>query len=200
MRINGIVGYTFTALLYFLAWWNPDFGNGQNMIRWVAFEKLCLAEFLTCHAVTLLGGFAMAAEFPVDKSENYSAIFWLLVAVYALFGAGAYLFHRDHAALLGFYLMIAIRGLGLLSLRTPDEDVMRAEVVKNFAMFVPMMALIFAILSSDPMGPGSWQGRFLRGQFGLLQKIWYGRPLLIVTGYYLFWAFIEWKWPLRMSL
>ena len=196
MRIESAIGYTFTAFLYLLAWWNPSIGPGEGLVRWVSFEKFCLAEFLTCHATTLLGGFAMAAT--ESPEENWSVIFWILLGVYVLFGAGAFLFHQDRSALIGFYLMLAIRGLQLLSMRNQDLDIMRAQVVKNFAMTVPMMFLVGAISMSDD-GLASWQDRFVQGHSTLSSKILSGLPLFFVAAYYLLWAVVEWKWPLRIK-
>jgi hypothetical protein len=197
MRITSVLGYAFTAFLYLLAWWNPSIGAGEGLVRWVAFEKLCLAEFLTCHAVTLLGAFALATELePGD--ENFRRIFWILVGFYFLLGGAAYFFHRDNQALVGFYLVLAIRGLQFLSLRLPDPDVMRAQVVKNFAMIVPMFFLVGArSLSDDGLTP--WQRAFMQGHSTFGQKIVRGLPLLVVAAYYLLWAVMEWKWPARIA-
>lgn len=197
MRIITVLGYTFSVFLYLMAWWNPAIGAGEGLVRWVAFEKLCLAEFLTCHATTLLGGFALAAELESNE-EHFGLVFWILVGCYFLLGSLAYFFHRDSQALIGFYLILAIRGSQFLSLSNPDPDVMRAQVVKNFAMTVPMMFLVGAIsMSDDVLGP--WQNRFMQGHSTFVQKIVNGRPLLFVAAYYLLWAFVEWKWPLRMA-
>lgn len=197
MRIITVLGYTFSAFLYLMAWWNPAIGAGEGLVRWVAFEKLCLTEFLTVHATTLLGAIALAAQ--LEKSEEtFALIFWICVGFYFVLGGGAYLFHQDRGALLGFYLMLAIRGSQLLSLQTPDPDVMRAQVIKNFAMIVPLFFLVGFISISDDLF-SSWQSTFIQGHLSFVQKIVKGRDLLVVTAYYLLWAFVEWKWPLRIA-
>ena len=195
MRITAVLGYIVAAFMYLRVWWNPSLGEG--LVGWVAFEKLCLTEFLTCHAITLLGAFAMAAE--MDPSDqNFKLIFWMIAGFYLVLGGGAYFFHQDTQALMAFYLMLALRASQFLNLRNPDIDVMRAQVVKNFAMFVPMMLLVVAIVLSDDVG-NAWQIRFLRSHSTLVQKIWNGKPLLFVTAYYLLWAVVEWKWPASMA-
>jgi hypothetical protein len=190
MRITPVLGYGFSALLYFMAWWNPAVGPGERLIRWVAFERLCLAEFLTIHATTLLGATALAAQ--LDRNEEgFAKIFWVMVAFYVVLGGGAYFFHQDHRTLVGFYVVLVTRGSRFLWLQTLDADVMRAEVVKNFAMIVPLFILVgFISITDDLLNP--WQNAFLRGESK-------GSPLLVVTGYYLLWALVEWKWPLRMA-
>jgi hypothetical protein len=200
MRVHAFYstfGYVVTALLYFAAWLNPQFGTGERLIGWVAFNKLCLTEFLSCHAVTLLAGTAMVMHME-GGSEELTRIFWGLFIFYFILGTFAYLFHRDHGALIGFYAILVTRGLGVLSLQTADEDMMRAEVLKNVLMFFPMMILI-AVLSFGQGFGASWQEIFIRGRLGFVEKISQGRNLLFVTAYYLLWAFVTWKWPLRIA-
>ena len=102
------LGYGITALLYFGAWLNPGFGAGEKLIGWVSFEKLCLTEFLSCHAITLLAGTAMAMQ--ERGSKEMAQIYWGLIIFYFVMGTAAFLFHRDHRALLGFYVILVTRG------------------------------------------------------------------------------------------
>ncbi len=198
MRINAsifsIFGYVGTALVYFLAWVNPKIGTGERLIGWLTFNKFCLTEFLSCHAITLLAGTALAAQME-GGSKEFMRIFWGLLVFYFVMGTFAYLFHRDHGALIGFYAILVTRGLGILSLQTADQDMMRAEVLKNMVMFAPMMLLIAALAFSD----GSWREAFVQGRLGFVQKIVQGRALLYVAAYYVLWAFMAWKWPLRIA-
>ncbi len=198
MRINAsiytIFGYVVTALVYFLAWVNPKIGTGERLIGWVTFNKFCLTEFLSCHAITLLAGTALAAQME-GGSKEFMRIFWGLLAFYFIMGTFAYLFHRDHGALIGFYAILVTRGLGVLSLQTADQDMMRAEVLKNLVMFAPMMLLIAALAFGD----GSWREAFIQGRLGFVQKIVQGRALLYVAAYYFLWAFMAWKWPIRIA-
>ena len=193
-------GYVVTALLYFAAWSYPRFGVNEKLMGWVAFDKLCLMEFLSCHAITLLAGTSLAMQME-GGSKEFTRIFWGLVIFYFILGTSTYLFHRDHAALIGFYAILVTRGLGILSLQTADEDMLRAELLKNFLMFVPMMILVGAISFSDGFGGvgTSWQETFIQGRPGLVEKIIQGRNLLFVVAYYLMWAFVAWKWPLRIA-
>ena len=191
------LGYIIAALLYFSAWLNPRFGVGEKLIGWVSFEKLCLTEFLSCHAITLLAGTAMAMQ--ERGSKEMAQIYWGLIAFYFVMGTAAFLFHRDHRALLGFYVILVTRGLGALSLRTVDLDMMRAEVLKNFVMFFPMMLLIAAIAFGEGGIRSSSQEAFIQGRLGFFDKISQGRNLLFVAAYYLLWAFVAWKWPLRIA-
>src|SRR5205809_5705105 len=101
MRITIVLGYLFSAFLYFRAWWNPYVAPGKGLVQWTTFEKLCLSEFLTVHATTMLGGFALGAKVG-DTDEHYDVIFWFLFAVYVAFGASLYLYHRNIQVLLGF--------------------------------------------------------------------------------------------------
>jgi len=201
MRLNAatysVFGYIATALLYFAAWLNPRFGAGERLIGWVTFEKLCLTEFLSCHAITLLAGTALAMHME-GSSKEFARIFWGLIIFYFIMGTAAYLFHRDHRALIGFYAILATRGLGILSLQTADEDMMRAEVLKNLLMFFPMMILIGAISFGDGSGT-SWRETFIQGRLGFVEKLTQGRNLLFVAAYYILWAFLAWKWPLRIA-
>ncbi len=180
MRINAsifsIFGYVGTALVYFLAWVNPKIGTGERLIGWLTFNKFCLTEFLSCHAITLLAGTALAAQME-GGSKEFMRIFWGLLVFYFVMGTFAYLFHRDHGALIGFYAILVTRGLGILSLQTADQDMMRAEVLKNMVMFAPMMLLIAALAFSD----GSWREAFVQGRLGFVQKIVQGRALLYVA-------------------
>jgi len=45
----------------------------------------------------------------------------------------------------------------------------------------------------DPIVP------FIQGRLGFVEKIIQGRNLLFVTAYYILWAFVAWKWPLRIA-
>ena len=201
MRLNPALhsafGYVATALLYFAAWLNPRFGTGEKLIGWVSFNKLCLMEFLSCHAITLLAGTAMVMHME-GGSKELSRIYWGLIIFYFILGTSTYLFHRDHGALIGFYAILVTRGLGILSLQTADEDMMRAEVLKNMLMFFPMMILV-AVLSFGQGFGTSWQETFIQGRLGFVEKIIQGRNLLFVTAYYILWAFVAWKWPLRIA-
>ena len=200
MRLNALYsafGYVGTALLYFAAWLNPQFGTGEKLIGWVAFDKLCLMEFLSCHAITLLAGTAMVMHME-GGSEELTRIFWGLIIFYFILGTSTYLFHRDHGALIGFYAILVTRGLGILSLQTADEDMMRAEVLKNVFMFFPMMILVGVLSFGQGFG-ASWQETFIQGRLGFVEKIIQGRNLLFVAAYYMLWAFVAWKWPLRIA-
>ena len=200
MRLNALYsafGYVGTALLYFAAWLNPQFGTGEKLIGWVAFDKLCLMEFLSCHAITLLAGTAMVMHME-GGSEELTRIFWGLIIFYFILGTSTYLFHRDHGALIGFYAILVTRGLGILSLQTADEDMMRAEVLKNVLMFFPMMRLVGVLSFGQGFG-ASWQETFIQGRLGFVEKIIQGRNLLFVAAYYMLWAFVAWKWPLRIA-
>jgi hypothetical protein len=191
-------GYVVTALLFFAAWLFPRFGPGEKLIAWVSFEKLCLMEFLSCHAITLLAGAALVTQTEGD-SEDLKHMFWGLIGFYFILGTATYFFHRDHSALIGFYAILVTRGFVMLSLQTADADMMRAELLKNLVMFVPMMFLVAAISIGDgAMGP-SWRETFVADSLGLIQKISKGWPLLLVTAYYLLWALVGWKWPLRIA-
>ena len=180
-----------------MAWLNPRFGTGEKLIAWVSFNKLCLMEFLSVHAITLLAGTAMVMHME-GGSKELSRIYWGLIGFYFILGTSTYLFHRDHGALIGFYAILVTRGLGILSLQTADEDMMRAEVLKNMLMFFPMMILI-AVLSFGQGFGTSWQETFIQGRLGFVEKIIQGRNLLFVTAYYILWAFVAWKWPLRIA-
>lgn len=151
MRFNAAThaafGYVVTALLYLAAWVNPRLGTGEKLIGWLTFEKFCLMEFLSCHAITLLAGTALAMEME-GGSKEFARIFWGLIALYFVLGTATYLFHRDHGALFGFYAILVTRGISVLSLQAADEDMLRAVVLKNLLMFVPMMLLIGAISSA----------------------------------------------------
>lgn len=195
MKAIVVGGYALTAAFYALTWWNPSGGLRNDLLQWVSFSQLCLAEFLSVHAATLLGALVLVRH--SDSSEPLDVIFWAVAAFYALMAAGAYLMHRSHRALVSFYLLIAIRATQFFSLGAPDPDVMRAEVVKNFMMSVPMMILVGVIAMSDDMLT-PWQQKFLKSAT-LWQRIWRGRPLLFVAAYYLLWAYVELKWPDRIS-
>jgi hypothetical protein len=192
-----VFGYVVTALLYFAAWLNPRFGSGERLIGWVTFNKFCLTEFLSCHAITLLAGTALAVQIE-GGSKEFMRIFWGLLAFYFIMGSFAYLLHRDHGALIGFYAILVTRGLGILSLQTADEDMLRAEVLKNLLMFAPMMLLIAAVSFGDGSGT-SWRETFIQGRHSFAEKIVQGRSLLYVAAYYILWALVAWKWPLRIA-
>jgi hypothetical protein len=193
MRNSTVIGYLISAALYFRAWWSPNQGSSQKLITWVTFDKLGLAEFLSCHASTLLAAVAMSTQMEATD-PSLQRVFWALIAFYAALGSGAYLFHRDHEVLLGFYLMLAIRALQLISIQHADVDAMRAQVLKNFVMTAPMMLLVAGIAMSDDVFT-----TFLRNQSSVSQKLVAGRSLLFVVAYYLLWALVEWKWPLRIA-
>jgi len=188
-----IVGYLISAVLYLRTWWNPNLGSGRKLIKWVALEKLGLAEFLSCHAATLLGAVAMTTQME-ETDSSLQRIFWALIGLYVVLGTGAYLFHRDHRVLMGFYLTLAIRAMQLIAMRYDNVDAMRAQVLKNFVMTAAMMLLVAGIAFSDNV-----LDTFPGDQSNLWQKIVRGRPLLFVVVYYLLWALIEWKWPLRIA-
>ena len=194
---NSAFGYVVTAMLYFVAWLNPRFGTGEKLIGWVAFDKLCLMEFLSCHAITLLAATALAMQME-GGSKDFTRMFWGLVIFYFILGTSTYLFHRDHGALIGFYAILVTRGLGILSLQTADEDMLRAELLKNFLMFFPMMILVGALSFGDDFGT-SWREKFVHDRLDFVEKITQGRNLLFVVAYYLLWAFVAWKWPLRIA-
>jgi hypothetical protein len=193
MRNGAVIGYLISAALYFRTWWNPYLGSGQRLITWVTFDRLGLAEFLSCHASTLLAAVALSTQMEATD-PSLQRVFWGLIALYAVLGSGAYLFYRDHEVLLGFYLMLAIRALQLISIRHADVDAMRAQVLKNFAMTAAMMLLVAGIAMSDGV-----LTTFLRNQSSVWRKLVAGRPLLFVVAYYLLWALVEWKWPLRIA-
>jgi len=196
MRQIIAAGYAFTALLYLAAWWNPSGEARQGLVQWVSFTKLCLAEFLSLHAATLLGALVLANVLG-DTDQELGPIFWAMLGFYALLAVGGYLFHRSHRALIGFYMLIVLRGAEFFSVGAPEPDVMRATVVKNFMMSVPMMFLVAGISMSDDMLT-PWQESFARAQT-IGQRLWRGRPLLFVVAYYLLWALVELKFPERMT-
>jgi hypothetical protein len=70
--------------------------------------------------------------------------------------------------------------------------------VATARMFFPMMILIAVISFGQGFGT-SWQETFIQGRFGFVEKIIQGRNLLFVTAYYILWAFVAWKWPLRIA-
>lgn len=84
-----------------------------------------------------------------------------------------------------------------MSLGSADPDVMRATVVKNFLMTVPVIALTGAISMSDD-GLRPWQEDFRKAST-LGRRLWKGKPLLYAAAYYLLWTFVEMKWPERMK-
>src|ERR1051325_1601261 len=196
MRNVIIAGYLASALLYLAAWVNPRGGIRRGLVDWVSFTKLALAEFLSLHAATLLSALVLATRLG-ESDQDLRLFFWAVFAFYALLAIGAYLFHRSHRALVGFYLLLVVRGADFLSLRSPEADVMRAEVVKNFMMSVPMMFLI-AIISMSDDGLTPWQEAFGNADT-LWRRIWRGRPLIAVAAYYALWAFVELKFPERLS-
>jgi hypothetical protein len=75
---------------------------------------------------------------------------------------------------------------------------MRAEVLKNVLMFFPMMILVGVLSFGQGFG-ASWQETFIKGRLGFFEKIIQGRNLLYVAAYYMVWAFVVWKWPLRIA-
>lgn len=196
LQLSAVVGYVVSAVLYFSAWVAPTWGASPGLVKWVAFDKICLAEFLSIHAATLLAAVSMARA-SGEEGANFPMLFWSLLAFYAAMAGGAYLFHRSFEILIGFYLMLAIRGWQFFSLGSADVDELRAVVVKNFVMTVPMFLLVGAIAMGDDLFT-PWQERFAKAS-SLWQRIVQGRALLVVTVYYLVWALVEWKWPLRMS-
>jgi hypothetical protein len=191
-----IIGYALSAALYLAAWWNPAFGAKNGLIQWVSFSRLALAEFLSLHAATLLGAIVLAGKLEPNSAE-LGPIFWVMLAAYGAFALMGYLFHRSHRALFALYLLLAIRCAQFLSVGSLEPDVMRAEVVKNFVMSAAMMLLVAGIAMGDD-GFTPWQDAFARTTtwWG---RVWKGRPLLFAAAYYALWAFVEWKWPERMS-
>ena len=189
-------GYALTAVLYLVTWWNPAGGLRNDLLQWVSFERLCLAEFLSVHAATLLGALVFAA-YDGSAGEHWDLIFWAVAAFYGLMAIGAYVMHRSHRALFSFYLLVVLRASQLVLYRHPEPDVMRAEVLKNFLMFVPMMILVAIVTMSDDFG-ATWQEKFLKST-SPRQRIARGRPLLFVAAYYLLWAYVGLKWPERIT-
>ena len=189
-------GYAVSAFLFLLAWWNPEFGLRNGLIQWVSFTKLALAEFLSLHAATMLGAIVLAGKIAPGQDE-IGPIFWVMLAAYVAFALGGYLFHRSHRALIALYLLLAIRCAQFLSAGSLEPDVMRAEVIKNFVMSGAMMLMVAGISMSDD-GFTPWQDAYARATT-LWGRIWKGRAMLIVVGYYALWAFVEYKWPERMS-
>ncbi len=187
------LGCLFTAALYFGAWLRPQSPSGRNLVKWVTIEKLGLTEFLSCHAITLLAGIALAMQSDGGK-ELGTSVWWGLIGLYFVLGSAAYLFHRSHRALFGFYSILATRSLTVMSFRSASEEVLKAALLKNFFMFFPTMLLIAAIVLRRP-DADTWQDEYIRGQFRLGEKISRGRGLLQVTALYLTWALVEWMWP-----
>lgn len=195
MRNYLVAGYVLSAFLYFLACLVPRLGAVEGLVDWVSFAKLALTEFLTLHAATLLGAVVFASASTPDD-PTFRTIFYAVAGFYVLMGAGAFLFHRSHKALVGFYILILVRLGEVLSLGGADVNVMRSTVVKNLTMSVPMMLLVAAISMSDD-GLTPWQESFRRsGTLG--RRLWRGKPLLITGAYYLLWACVELKWPESM--
>jgi len=193
-----VAGYVLSALLYASVWLNPSGGLRNDMLQWVSMPKLGLTEFLSVHAATLLGAVVLAGT--EDRAgDPFPTIFWALAAFYAALAVGAWMFHKSRRALVGFYLLLAIRSVQFFSLGAPDADVMRAEVLKNFLMSVPMMLLVAGIVMSDD-GLTPWQERFLREGATVWQRVKRGRALLFVTAYYLLWALTESKWPQAITV
>src|SRR4030095_11412589 len=96
-----VIGYVVSAVLYLAAWLSPASGAGPGLVKWVTFDKLCLAEFLSVHAATLLAAVTMARA-SGDEGANFPLIFWVLLLFYGLLAVGAYLFHRSGQVLAGF--------------------------------------------------------------------------------------------------
>jgi len=195
MKAFVVGGYALTAVFYLLTWWRPSGGLRNDLLQWVSFSRLCLAEFLSVHAATLLGAVVFVRL--SEKSEPFDAIFWVLAAFYGLLALGAYLMHRSHRALFSFYLLIAIRAAQFFTVDAADIDMIRAEVVKNFMMSVPMMILVAVITMSDDMLT-PWQEKFLKSET-LWQRIVRGRAILAAAAYFLLWSYVELKWPERLS-
>jgi hypothetical protein len=196
MRDYFVAGYALSAFLYFLAWLNPSLGVVEGLVDWVSFTRLPLTEFLTLHAATLLGAVVFASASSPDD-PTFKTIFYSIAGFYVLMGAGAFLFHRSHKALVGFYVLILVRFGEILSLGGAEVNVMRSTVVKNLMMSVPMMLLVAAIAMSDD-GLRPWQEDF-RMATTLTRRVWRGKPLLITSAYYLLWAYVEAKWPESMT-
>jgi len=196
MRNVIIAGYLASALLYLAAWANPRGDIRSGLVDWVSFTKLALAEFLSLHAATLLSALVLATRVG-QSDQDLRLVFWALFAFYALLAIGAYLFHRSHRALVGFYLLLIVRGANFLSLRSPEADVMRSEVCKNLMMSAAMMLLI-AVISMADDGLTPWQQAFANADT-LWRRIWRGRPLIAVAVYYALWAFVELKFPERLA-
>jgi hypothetical protein len=196
LQASAVVGYVVSAGLYLCAWVNPASGAGPGLIKWVAFDKICLAEFLSIHAATLLAAVTMARA-SGEEGANFPMIFWVLLLFYGMMAGGTYLFHRSSQVLAGFYLMLALRGVQFFSLGNADVDELRAVVLKNFVMTAPMFLLVAGIAFGDDLFT-SWQERFQRAT-SVWQRVVHGRPLLFVTAYYLVWAYVEMKWPQRIG-
>ena len=196
MREIAAAGYLITAAIYFYTWLRPVGGEKNEMLQWVSFGKLGPSEFVSLHAATLLGAVVLGRADDA-RGDDLGWLFWGMAAMYALFGVGAYLFHRSHRALIGFYVLLLIRG-GQFFMISPDSvDEMRATVLKNFLMTVPFMLLVAGISMADDMLT-PWQEGFLRAT-SLRERLWRGRALLFTVAYYLLWAVAEWKWPERIS-
>ena len=153
--------------------------------------------------MTLLAGTAMATKMSGGSAE-YAQVFWGLIVFYALMAGAAFLMHRSHMALLGFYMTLAARAFSVASLHSPDEDMMRAEVLKNMTMFPAMMLLIAGIAFTErpeevPGDQGLLQQDSGGGFSGLLRKIRSGRTILFVVSYYLLWVVVTWTWPFRVE-
>jgi hypothetical protein len=196
LQVSAVVGYVVSAGLYLAAWVSPASGASPGLVKWVAADKLCLAEFLSIHAATLLAAVTLVRA-SGDEGASFPMIFWWLLVFYAVLAGGAYLFHRSGQVLVGFYLMLVIRGVQFLSLGRADVDELRAVVLKNFLMSVPMLLLVAAIAMGDDIR-APWQEAFQRAT-SVWQRVARGRPLLFVTAYYLLWAIIELKWPQRIT-
>jgi hypothetical protein len=189
-----IAGYILTAFIYFMAWAVPTFGNGKKVLYWISSSKFTPTEFITCHAATMLSVEVMTGDGKYDG-------FWTTVSIYFLLTAAIYASNKERETMTAFLAVVFTRGVNMLSLKTLEYDVMQAEILKNLLMLLPMMITLIIIMESDAEnGENSWQNKFIGNHSNLdfYQKLSAGFPVLVVTVYYLLWAFMEWIWPLRI--
>jgi hypothetical protein len=195
MRELAVGGYLVTVVIYLYTWLRPVGGSQNDVLQWVSFGKLGPAEFVSLHAATLLGAIVLGRA--DDASGELGWLFWGMAGVYALFGLGAYLMHRSHRALIGFYVLLVIRGAQFFVISPDNVDAMRATVLKNFLMSMPFMLLVAGISTADNMLT-PWQEAFLKSTT-LRERIVRGRAILFTTAYYALWAYVELKWPDEIS-
>src|SRR4051812_21958903 len=94
IQASVVLGYVVSAVLYFVAWLSPAFGSSPGLLKWVAFDKLGLAEFLSIHAATFLAAVTMARA-SGEEGTRFPMIFWMLLLFYGALAGGGYLFHRS---------------------------------------------------------------------------------------------------------
>jgi hypothetical protein len=115
--------------------------------------------------------------------------------------AAIYIANKERETMTAFLAVVFTRGVNMLSLKSLEYDVMQAEMLKNLVMLLPLMFTLIIIMASDEeIGENSWQNKFINNHSDLNfhQKLSAGFPVLVVTVYYLLWAFMEWIWPLRI--